>query len=47
MDMVGGGPKNFLLKYMFKAQWGARRELPQVAPKSFNQLWREQQRASN
>lgn len=47
IDLLGGGPKNFILKYMFKAQWGARRELPRVAPKSFNQLWREQQRNAN
>ena len=29
------------IKQIFKKQWGERRELPQVAQKSFNQIWRE------
>lgn len=41
MDIVGGGPKNFLLKYLFKNGWGPRRELPLIAVKSFNKQWRE------
>ncbi|MDP2187784.1 MAG: LutB/LldF family L-lactate oxidation iron-sulfur protein [Sphingobacteriaceae bacterium] len=41
MDIVGGAPKNFLLKYLFKGGWGPRRELPLVAVKSFNKQWRE------
>lgn len=40
-DLAGGKVKNFLLQYLFKQAWGGRRNLPQVAPKSFNQLWRE------
>lgn len=40
-DLAGGKVKNFLLQYLFKQAWGSRRHLPQVAPKSFNQLWRE------
>jgi L-lactate dehydrogenase complex protein LldF len=42
MDLTGGGPKNFLLKYLFGQAWGSRRDLPKVAPKSFNKIWREQ-----
>jgi L-lactate dehydrogenase complex protein LldF len=41
--MESGGPKvkNFMLKQFFKKQWGDRRDLPVVAQKSFNQIWRE------
>lgn len=41
MDKGGAKIKNFMLKQFFKKQWGARRDLPEVAAKSFNQLWRE------
>ena len=41
MDKGGAKIKNFMLKQFFKKQWGTRRDLPEVAPKSFNQLWRE------
>lgn len=41
MDWGGAKVKNLLIKQFFKKQWGERRELPQVAPKSFNQIWRE------
>lgn len=41
MDKGGAKVKNFMLKQFFKKSWGDRRELPQVAPKSFNQIWRE------
>ncbi len=41
MDKGGAKVKNFMLKQFFKKGWGDRRELPQVAPKSFNQIWRE------
>lgn len=44
-DLAGGKVKNFLLQYLFKQAWGSRRHLPQVAPKSFNQLWREKHAA--
>jgi L-lactate dehydrogenase complex protein LldF len=37
----GSGIKNFVLRNFFKSKWGNRRELPVVAPKSFNELWRE------
>lgn len=41
MDKGGPKIKNVMLKQFFKKSWGERRELPQVAPKSFNQMWRE------
>jgi L-lactate dehydrogenase complex protein LldF len=41
MDKGGAKLKNFMLSQFFKKQWGTRRELPKVAPKSFNQLWKE------
>jgi len=40
-DLAGGKAKNFLLQYLFKQAWGNRRQLPVVAPKSFNKMWRE------
>jgi L-lactate dehydrogenase complex protein LldF len=41
MDKGGAKLKNFMIKQFFKKQWGERRDLPLVAPKSFNQMWRE------
>lgn len=41
MDKGGAKLKNFMIKQFFKKQWGDRRDLPQVAQKSFNQMWRE------
>jgi L-lactate dehydrogenase complex protein LldF len=41
MDKGGAKVKNFMLKQFFKKQWGERRELPEIAAKSFNQLWKE------
>ncbi|MBP6532301.1 MAG: iron-sulfur cluster-binding protein [Bacteroidia bacterium] len=40
--MNGGGSKikNFMLRNFFRSSWGERRELPEVAPKSFNEMWR-------
>lgn len=40
--MNGGGStmKNFMLRNFFKSKWGDRRNLPQVADKSFNELWK-------
>jgi len=37
----GNSVKNFMLKQFFKVSWGERRELPKLAEKSFNHLWRE------
>jgi L-lactate dehydrogenase complex protein LldF len=41
MDKGGAKLKNFMMRQFFRKSWGERRELPGVAPKSFNQLWRE------
>ena len=39
--MLSGKTKNKALKKFFAASWGPRRELPEVAPKSFKELWDE------
>jgi L-lactate dehydrogenase complex protein LldF len=44
MNLLGKGLKNFFLNYMFGEGWGKRRELPKVAPKSFNELWKEKEK---
>jgi len=41
MDKGGAKWKNFMIKQFFKKSWGSRRELPQIAPKAFNQIWKE------
>lgn len=41
MNMGNAGLKNFMLKFLFRSTWSVQRELPKVAPKSFNQLWKE------
>lgn len=41
MDKGGIKIKTVMLKQFVKKQWGERRELPVIAPKSFNQIWRE------
>jgi L-lactate dehydrogenase complex protein LldF len=41
MDKGGAKVKGFMLKQIIGKAWGNKRELPTVAPKSFNQLWRE------
>jgi L-lactate dehydrogenase complex protein LldF len=41
MEKGGAKLKNFMLRQFFRKAWGERREMPSVAPKSFNQLWRE------
>lgn len=41
MDLFGSKTKNSALKKFFAASWGPRRELPEVAPKSFKELWDE------
>lgn len=45
MEKGGAKLKNFMLRQFFKKSWGDRRELPKIAPKSFNQIWRENHRA--
>jgi len=41
MEKGGAKVKNFMLKQFFKKTWGDRREMPVVAAKSFNQIWKE------
>jgi L-lactate dehydrogenase complex protein LldF len=41
MDLPTAGMKNFMLRYLFKNSWEKRRSLPQIAKKSFKQLWEE------
>ena len=46
MNKGGAKTKNFVLSNFFKKSWGQRRTLPGVAPKSFNELWRNMMRDS-
>ncbi|HEY8402819.1 MAG TPA: LutB/LldF family L-lactate oxidation iron-sulfur protein [Cytophagaceae bacterium] len=41
MNMGGSGLKNLVLKVLFKETWGKRRRTPTLAPRSFNQLWKD------
>ncbi|MEI8046688.1 MAG: LutB/LldF family L-lactate oxidation iron-sulfur protein [Bacteroidota bacterium] len=41
LDFFSGKTKNSSLKKFFASSWGSRRELPEVAPKSFKDLWEE------
>ncbi|MBL4655047.1 MAG: iron-sulfur cluster-binding protein, partial [Bacteroidia bacterium] len=41
MNRGSSGMKNFFLKQALKKSWGKRRVNPQIAKKSFNQLWKE------
>ncbi len=41
MERGGASFKNFMIRRFFKDAWGTRRDLPVVATKSFNQLWKE------
>lgn len=41
MDFGGGGIKNIAMKSFLKKAWGNHRTLPDMAPKSFKQLWEE------
>ncbi|PKV67440.1 LutB/LldF family L-lactate oxidation iron-sulfur protein [Pontibacter ramchanderi] len=43
LNMAPAGVKNFVLKQVLKDTWSKRREPIKVAPKSFNQLWRERE----
>lgn len=42
LDFFGGKTKNFFLRYFFKKSWGKKRDLPNIADKSFAQQWKEQ-----
>jgi len=41
IDLFSGKTKNSALKKFFAPSWGPRRELPEVAARSFKQLWDE------
>lgn len=41
MNMASGKTKNKVISRMFSKAWGEKRQLPEFAPKSFNQLWAE------
>ncbi|MER2998713.1 LutB/LldF family L-lactate oxidation iron-sulfur protein [Pontibacter populi] len=41
MNMAPAGIKNYVVKYILKDTWSKRREPMKIAPKSFNQLWKE------
>jgi L-lactate dehydrogenase complex protein LldF len=41
MNKGGSTVNNFVLRNFFKSKWGEKRELPVIAPKSFNEMWRE------
>lgn len=44
MNLVGGNTKNFFMKKFFSEAWGDGRALPEFAPKSFNQQWKERKK---
>lgn len=43
MNLGRGRIRNKILEKTFSKRWGPRRELPEIQPKTFNQLWKEQQ----
>jgi L-lactate dehydrogenase complex protein LldF len=42
MEMGSANMKNYFMKKLFSKAWGERRELPELQPKSFNRLWKEE-----
>ncbi len=40
MNAGGSRIKNFMLRNFFRTKWGERRELPEISPKSFNEMWK-------
>lgn len=41
LDLLSGGTKNKIANIAIGKKWGPRRELPEFAPKSFSQQWKE------
>lgn len=41
IETGGGKLKKYMIKKLFTKPWGDRRTLPNIQPKSFNRLWRE------
>ena len=46
LDLLSGNTKNRLMKLTVAGTWGPRRQLPKLAPKSFNELWKEREKGS-
>lgn len=46
LDLLAGSTKNKLMKFGVSKVWGPRRELPEMAPSSFSQQWKEKQEDS-
>jgi len=42
MEIGSAKMKNYVLQKLFAKAWGDRRELPELQPKSFNRLWKEE-----
>lgn len=47
MNSISGKLKNRLMKTFFRKAWGKRRTLPEVPPKSFNEIWQDQHQNKN
>jgi L-lactate dehydrogenase complex protein LldF len=43
-DFFSGKTKNFLMRTFFKKSWGHYKEMPEVSPKSFSQMWKDGKR---
>ncbi|HEX5024903.1 MAG TPA: lactate utilization protein LutB domain-containing protein, partial [Agriterribacter sp.] len=41
MNMTNGSVKNFVINLLLRKSWGDNRTLPEFAPKTFNQLWKQ------
>ncbi len=44
LNLVGGSIKSKAVEIMFKETWGKQRTSPQLAPKSFNELWKKRRK---
>ena len=44
MNMAKGSTKNWVIRKAFGKAWGDNRSLPEFAPKSFNQMWKERKK---
>jgi L-lactate dehydrogenase complex protein LldF len=47
MERGGAFFKNLMIKRFFKKAWGNRRTLPTVAPKSFNEMWKDKKKGKS
>jgi len=44
MNFGGSTLKNIALSFLFKNSWGKHRSMPELAPKSFNEQWKERKK---